>query len=224
MSKEFWCSIFVACSASFSFGFNWSNLNTIQLFVKCFLLTNHQGIDYNSFCSNSTAIEDADYEPITAKWASVASFASLGATISAFVFGFVVESIGRKKSAIIIFVLSISGNVIAATSFFTSSYAQLLSGRIVNGLSIAATTTLFAPYLQEIAPKGKEPFYGSLLMIFINLGFIVAQIFGLPQLLGRSNIWWIVLVGELPLSVLCLILSFTFFSRESCLVESTRRN
>ena len=33
----------------------------------------------------------------------------------------------------------------------------------------------------------------------------------LSWIFGRSKIWWIVLVGDFPLSIPCLIISFTIF-------------
>ena len=179
LSYKFWASIYVACVGSFGFGFNWSNLNTISAYVQCWLLsTSEDQINYDIVCSNSSLLEDADFKPILTKWSSVASFSSLGAAVYSLFAGIIAEAIGRKKTSILVFLLSLTGSLLSATAFWSGSYAQILFGRIVTGISLSGFTTLFPPYLQEIAPKGQEPFYGSLFIVFSNLGFIIAQVLG----------------------------------------------
>lgn len=208
LTSKFYSSVLVGLAGSLCYGYNLTSVNTIHSFIKCWLYTNQNDLDYQSFCSNSTNVENQEYQnSIVEKWSLVASLTFGSCIISAFLGGALSDKIGRKKALELIYIIDAIGVILASTAYFSNSYAQLLIGRFMNGLGVGAYTVICPIYFNEILPKDKK----NLVVIFtvaFNVGVIIAQILGIRHIFGTYRLWPIVTGFSLIFLVIGILASF----------------
>ncbi|OJJ45295.1 hypothetical protein ASPZODRAFT_17513 [Penicilliopsis zonata CBS 506.65] len=83
-------------------------------------------------------------------WTSLwTSMSNLGQAVGAFLVGPLAERIGRKYAIVVFSIISFAG---VALQFTATSRAQLLGGKIINGLTIGALLAVGTTYASDIAP------------------------------------------------------------------------
>ena len=75
----------------------------------------------------------------------------------------------------------------------------MLVGRVVTGVACGATTVVVPIYLGEISPPHLRGVLGTLFQLVCVAAMLIAQVVGLPSLMGRPGVWPLYLsLGLLP--------------------------
>lgn len=119
---------------------------------------------------------------------NVVSAPALGVLIALVVTGAVCESIGRKKTLIIIALLYI---VSAVASALAPSYQTLVAARFLGGLAFTSLS-LASMYIGEIAPAKQRGKLVSMNQIMIVIGLTAAYFsnYALVQLADSGGLWF----------------------------------
>jgi MFS family permease len=95
-------------------------------------------------------------------------------------------------------IISVILNVI---SKFVKSYETLIVSRFISGLFCGFFSGILPHYLYELAPANYKRLVGSMQHVWLALGFLTSNIYGLSELLGTENKWPI-LVGLMIVPVI----------------------
>lgn len=95
-------------------------------------------------------------------------------------------------------VLIIINAILKIVSKFAKSYEMIMAARFFVGLSLGLFSGILPMYLNECSPKNLRGLAGTMNQLFITIGVMVTNIFGLPEILGSDDLWPI-------LVALCLI-------------------
>lgn len=125
-------------------------------------------------------------EPITAFQESwITSLNSLGASIGPFIFGYLADRIGRKKSLL----LSLVPIMIAfTTSAFAQSVYLFFAARFINGLGAGGVYTVMPILIGEISEDHNRGTLGIFLTMFIATGNLFTYIVGSALTVMQFNL------------------------------------
>jgi len=153
-------------------------------------------------------------------WAFCVSIFCLGALLGCSLVPMVADSIGRRKTILLISTVYLLGSALEAASGVVPRPASplerssiglclLLAGRAVCGVASGSSTVVVPMYLGEISPPHLRGALGTCFQLTCCTGILLAQIVGLPALLGRSGLWPVYLaLGALPAASLLVLHSF----------------
>merc|ERR1719424_703461 len=82
----------------------------------------------------------------------------------------------------------------------------LLVGRLLTGVACGGSTVAVPMYLGEMAPAHLRGTLGSAFLLTAVTGMLLAQVLGLPPLLGSDDRWRLVLLAALPPAALQILL------------------
>ncbi|KAJ3207369.1 hypothetical protein HDU83_000192 [Entophlyctis luteolus] len=107
----------------------------------------------------------------TTSW--IASVFQFGCAASAFCFGYLADTIGRKYSIVFAGVTFAVGGALQAGSH---NLPTLIIGRVISGISIGAASTCVPLYLAETSPADTRGAITTIYQLMITIGILVAGI------------------------------------------------
>ncbi|CAH1799335.1 unnamed protein product [Owenia fusiformis] len=179
-TKSLLFSIF-ACviGSSYQFGFNTGVLNAPQKVIEKFI---------NETYTNQTGHEIQE-STLTLLWSITVSIYCIGGMIGGFAAGYLCNGFGRKRTMLANILLNIVAGVMAVLSKYFGGYELLIAGRFMMGINCGISTGVAPLYLSEIAPTNLRGTSGTINQFAIVVGILVAQVLGLKQILGTSDLW-----------------------------------
>ncbi|XP_064642327.1 solute carrier family 2, facilitated glucose transporter member 3-like isoform X2 [Lineus longissimus] len=173
-------SVLICCFGSpFLFGYNIGVLNTPAPTIIQFY--------------NETYTERNGEAPTKAfleiMWSlTIAIFVATG-MVGAFVSGMVSERFGRRNALLFNHLFMILGALCEGLVTVANAPELMIVGRALIGLSSGILLCIAPMYLTEIAPRSLRGALGVCNQLAITCGIMVAQIFGLQQIMGNAQLW-----------------------------------
>ncbi|XP_058870375.1 solute carrier family 2, facilitated glucose transporter member 4-like [Acipenser ruthenus] len=177
-------SVFSAVLGSLQFGYNIGVINAPQKIIE-------QSYNATWMHRHGSLIPPAT---LTTLWSLSVAIFSIGGMLSSFSVGVVSEWLGRKKAMLINNLLAFIGGALMGMSKLGQSYEMMILGRFFIGAYSGLASGLVPMYVGEISPTSLRGALGTLHQLALVTGILVAQIFGLPGILGTEELWP-VLVG-----------------------------
>ncbi|KAL6111836.1 uncharacterized protein ACO6RY_08729 [Pungitius sinensis] len=142
---------------------------------------------------------------ITIIWSLIVSMYAVGGLFGAFSVKLITGTLGRKKAMICTSSIAIVAGGIMLTSKGAESYEMIIVARTLCGFSSGLGVSSHVMYLAEISPRKIRGAVTLTSAIFLSLGKVSGQFFGLSELLGRQELWNIVLSVPALFSVVQVI-------------------
>ncbi|KAG8520731.1 Solute carrier family 2, facilitated glucose transporter member 3 [Galemys pyrenaicus] len=183
-------AITVATIGSFQFGYNTGVINAPEMIIKTFL--------------NSTLQARTNEVPslvlLTTLWSLSVAIFSVGGMAGSFSVGLFVNRFGRRNSMLIaplrrrnsmliVNLLAVTGGCLMGFCRLAESFEMLILGRLVIGVFCGLCTGFVPMYIGEVSPTALRGAFGTLNQLGIVVGILVAQIFGLKDILGTEELW-----------------------------------
>ncbi|XP_029288184.1 solute carrier family 2 member 9, like 1 [Cottoperca gobio] len=144
-------------------------------------------------------------QTVTMIWSLIVSMYAVGGLFGAFCVKLISGTLGRKKAMICNSVISIVAATIMLISKGAKSYEMIIVARILFGFSAGLGSSTHVMYLGEIAPRKIRGTVTLTAATFGSLGKLFGQLFGLSEVLGREELWNIVLCVPTFFSVVLLL-------------------
>ncbi|XP_055334023.1 solute carrier family 2, facilitated glucose transporter member 5-like [Paramacrobiotus metropolitanus] len=149
--------------------------------------------DVTLWCSNIDGTSQADLlasnTELNTIWALVASLMPLGSCITVWFMNYLINTHGSKKTLLFTNIFGIVGAVLSGICRLVASFEVLIVGRIIIGMNIGLAIAIVPLYVAEISPSNLRGMMGTIPGLFLVTGTLIANIFGLRELLGTTE-WW----------------------------------
>ncbi|XP_019942139.1 solute carrier family 2 member 9, like 1 [Paralichthys olivaceus] len=132
-------------------------------------------------------------QTVTMIWSLIVSLYAVGGLCGAVSVKFISGWLGRKKAVIFNCFIAIVASGIMLTSKMANSFEMIIVARILYGYSSGLGSSLHVMYLGEISPRKIRGIVTLTSATFSSLGKLSGQFFGLSEILGREELWNIVL-------------------------------
>ncbi|KAM8927653.1 solute carrier family 2, facilitated glucose transporter member 5-like [Pelodytes ibericus] len=175
-------TLIATVGTSFQYGYNVASVNSPAPFMKTFY--------------NDTYI--AQYESslndglLRVLWSLTVSLYPLGGFFGSLLVGPLVNKIGRKGTLLLNNIFSIGPALLMGTSVLAKSFQIIIVSRLVIGICAGLCSTV-PMYLGEMSPKNLRGAIVVIPELLITIGILMAQIFGIRQILGNTDGWPILL-------------------------------
>ncbi|XP_029948132.1 solute carrier family 2, facilitated glucose transporter member 9-like [Salarias fasciatus] len=126
-------------------------------------------------------------------WSLIVSLHAIGGLCGAVSVKFIAGIMGGKKGVICSSCVSIAAAVIMLMSKTANSFEMIIVARILFGYASGLGGSLHMMYLGEISPKKIRGQITLTSANFVSLGKLSGQFFGLSEILGREDMWNVVL-------------------------------
>lgn len=123
---------------------------------------------------------------------------------------FMMDRLGRKHGILIHHAIGISGGALMLCAYFFRSPVSLMVGRLLYGMQGGMSCTFVPTYLAEISPMSLRGRTGVIHQLCITIGIVVAQLFGLRQILGTLTLWHYLLAMPILPAVLGAVVLLIF--------------
>ncbi|XP_041038360.1 solute carrier family 2, facilitated glucose transporter member 1-like [Carcharodon carcharias] len=144
---------------------------------------------------------------MTTLWSVSVSIFSVGGMVGSFSVGVFVNRFGRRNSMLMVNVLAFIGGAMMGFSKLLRSFEMIILGRLIIGLYCGLATGFVPMYVGEISPTKLRGAFGTMHQLGVVIGILIAQIFGLPSLLGTAELWPLLLgFTALPSLIQCGLL------------------
>ncbi|XP_019642010.1 PREDICTED: LOW QUALITY PROTEIN: solute carrier family 2, facilitated glucose transporter member 5-like [Branchiostoma belcheri] len=172
--------VLVADLGSFQFGYTISVLNAPEQELQKF---------YNESFFHLFGVElGSDHS--TLLWSCTVSIYCLGGLFGSLMVGPLTGSfLGRKWTMVSINLLSVTGALLMWGSRMQTSFQMIIVGRTIMGVHNGCAIGVVPMYLSEVSPPNLRGAIGVTHQLFITIGILVSQIFGLQQILGNEERW-----------------------------------
>jgi len=146
---------------------------------------------------------------LTLLWSVSVSMFPFGGFIGSLMVGPLVNKLGRKGTLLFNNIFSIVPAILMGCSEVARSFEMIIVSRLLVGICAGLSSTVVPMYLGELAPKNLRGALGVVPQVFITVGILVAQIFGLRSLLANKEGWPILLgLTGIPAALQLLFLPF----------------
>uniref|UniRef100_A0A8C1G2T7 Solute carrier family 2 member 1a n=1 Tax=Cyprinus carpio TaxID=7962 RepID=A0A8C1G2T7_CYPCA len=188
-----------AVIGSLQFGYNTGVINAPQKTIEAFY--NETWYKRNSEYIPSTTL--------TTLWSVSVAIFSVGGIVGSFSVGLFVNRFGRRNSMLIVNVLAFIAAALMGFSKLAESWEMLIIGRFIVGLYSGLSTGFVPMYVGEIAPTTLRGALGTLHQLGIVIGILIAQIFGIKEIMGTPTMWPFLLgFTFIPAILQCALLPF----------------
>uniref|UniRef100_A0A674PJJ1 Solute carrier family 2 member 9, like 1 n=1 Tax=Takifugu rubripes TaxID=31033 RepID=A0A674PJJ1_TAKRU len=146
-----------------------------------------------SFINNSWSTRYEEALPPhmgTMIWSLIVSLYGIGALFGSLSINLVS---GMKMAVVCNACISIAAAGIMLTSKAAGSYEMIIVARILYGFSAGLGQGIHQIYLAEISPKNIRGTVCQSAATFLSLGKLLGQFFGLSEILGREDLWNVLL-------------------------------
>uniref|UniRef100_A0A8C3F0Z3 Major facilitator superfamily (MFS) profile domain-containing protein n=1 Tax=Chrysemys picta bellii TaxID=8478 RepID=A0A8C3F0Z3_CHRPI len=185
---------------SFPFGFHISVINYPSMHIRTFI--------------NETWIERYGYplhhETIMLLWSFIVSVYGIGGLLGSLCCGYLTTKYRKKKCQIVTNLIMLVAALFMAFCKMAKSFEMILIGRFLYGIGAGFCLTIHPQYVAEISPKKLRGFSNATLSVFLTLGKVSGQIFGLRELLGNELLWPLLLAST-GLTALIQLIMLPFF-------------
>ena len=144
---------------------------------------------FNHTMNGNQAVKLVDKQQIELLWSIAVSLLLVGAFIGCTFTGYLADTIGRRGLLILNALVGLLGVSLCWLSNFLPSVPVFMAGRFIAGLHTGVGSSLVPMYLIEIAPKNLVTVLGTLHVMGMNGGQMLAQILGLQPMLGSYSRW-----------------------------------
>lgn len=175
--------IILGFGGSFLFGYHLTELSSPSPYIQRFINSSW----YNRY------EELPPPQTITMIWSLIVSFFAFGGLCGTISVRFVSVLLGRKKMMICNSFIVIAAAGIVLTSKSAKSYEMIIVARFLYGCSTGVAMSTHLIYLAEISPRKLRGIMTLSYATFLSLGKLSGQFFGLSEILGREELWNIVL-------------------------------
>ncbi|XP_069007636.1 solute carrier family 2 member 9, like 1 [Embiotoca jacksoni] len=132
-------------------------------------------------------------QTVTMIWSLIVSMYAVGGLFGAVSVKFISGRLGRKKVVIANSFITIVASLFMLISKGANSFEMIIVARILLGFSGGLGTSIHLMYLGDISPRKIRGMVTLTSANFTSLGKLSAQLFGLSEMLGREDLWHIVL-------------------------------
>ncbi|XP_037535172.1 solute carrier family 2 member 9, like 1 [Nematolebias whitei] len=132
-------------------------------------------------------------QTVTMIWSLIVSMYAVGAFLGVVSVNFFARRLGRKRAMICNSFISIVGAGIMLTSKQAKSFEMIIVARILFGYSSGMGQNIHLMYLVEMSPRKIRGPVTMTFATFVSFGKLSGQIFGLSEILGRQDLWHVVL-------------------------------
>nr|QCL11559.1 glucose transporter 9 [Lateolabrax maculatus] len=188
--------IILGLGGSFQIGYHMTGLSSPSPYIQSFI--NNSWYDRYE--------EPPPAQTITMIWSLIVSMYAVGGLCGAVSVKFISGMLGRKKAAIGSSFIAIVAGGIMLTSKGAKSYEMIIVARILYGYSVGCGVSIHLIYLGEISPRKLRGTVTLTSATFMSLGKLSGQVFGLSEVLGREELWNIVLCVPTFFSLIQVIL------------------
>uniref|UniRef100_A0A8C8SD40 Major facilitator superfamily (MFS) profile domain-containing protein n=1 Tax=Pelusios castaneus TaxID=367368 RepID=A0A8C8SD40_9SAUR len=193
------CAVSVAAIGSLQFGYNTGVINAPEKIIQSF---------FNRTLESRRNIATSS-ELLTSLWSLSVAIFSVGGMIGSFSVGLFVNRFGRRNSMLMVNILAIVGGILMGFSKMAGAVEMLIIGRFIIGLFCGLSTGFVPMYISEISPTALRGAFGTLNQLGIVVGILVAQIFGLKEIMGTESLWPLLLAFTIiPAILQCAALPF----------------
>ncbi|KAM9860194.1 solute carrier family 2 member 9, like 1 [Aulostomus maculatus] len=153
--------------------------------------------------------EPPPQQTVTIIWSLIVSMFAVGGFLGAVSVKFISGMLGRKRATICNSFIAIVAAGIMLSSKGAKSFEMIIVARILFGYSSGLGGSTHLMYLSEISPRKIRGIVTLTSATFASLGKLSAQFFGLSVILGREELWNVLLCLPVCFSVLqVLVLPF----------------
>ncbi|XP_030885426.1 solute carrier family 2, facilitated glucose transporter member 5 isoform X5 [Leptonychotes weddellii] len=170
-------TLIAAFGSSFQYGYNVAAVNSPAELMKAF---------YNEtyYERNNNYINEFS---LTLLWSVSVSMFPFGGFIGSLMVGPLVNKLGRKGTLLFNNIFSIVPAILMGCSEVARSFEMIIVSRLLVGICAGLSSNVVPMYLGELAPKNLRGALGVVPQVFITIGILVAQIFGLRSLLANKE-------------------------------------
>ncbi|XP_014897323.1 solute carrier family 2, facilitated glucose transporter member 5 isoform X2 [Poecilia latipinna] len=192
-------SLVSAFGSSFQYGYNVAAVNSPAPFMQDFYNKTYIS-RYNEPMAESL---------LTVLWSVTVSMFPLGGLFGSLMVAPLVNKLGRKGTLLFNNIFSIVPAVMMGASEMAKSYELIILARILVGICAGLSSNVVPMYLGELAPKNLRGAIGIIPQLFITVGILVAQVFGIRSMLGNKTGWTIMLgLTAIPAVIQLIFLPF----------------
>ncbi|XP_055348909.1 solute carrier family 2, facilitated glucose transporter member 2-like [Paramacrobiotus metropolitanus] len=220
-ATTFFACFIVALSAWFTGGYSSAQINVPQNLiiqwirqVQCARITDDLAPTTSSlngthrdavlWCSdvpeNETSLHLRGSGRLGAIWSMIGCGVMLGVSVGLLVTNHLVEWLGFRKALLVFNALELIGSIAAGCSVIARSYELFIIGRVIFGVGNACVVVC-GVYVAEISTNNHRGALNVLGTVSLSAGILLANVIGLPQLLGTHDNWhhmyWICLLPNL---------------------------
>ncbi|XP_067387075.1 solute carrier family 2, facilitated glucose transporter member 3 [Emydura macquarii macquarii] len=193
------CAVSIAAIGSLQFGYNTGVINAPEKIIQTFF---NKTLESRRKTTTSS-------ELLTSLWSLAVAIFSVGGMIGSFSVGLFVNRFGRRNSMLLVNILAFVGGTLMGFSKMAGSIEMLIIGRFIIGLFCGLSTGFVPMYISEISPTALRGAFGTLNQLGIVVGILVAQIFGLKEIMGSESLWPLLLgFTIIPAILQCAALPF----------------
>ncbi|NXC38328.1 GTR5 protein, partial [Penelope pileata] len=186
--------------SSFQYGYNVSVINSPAPYMQDF---------YNkTYLDRNGVPMDANFQ--TLLWSLTVSMFPLGGFFGSLMVGPLVNNCGRKGTLLINNLFSIVAAVLMGTSEIAKTFEVIIVSRVIMGIYAGLASNVVPMFLGEMSPKNLRGAIGVVPQLFITIGILTAQIFGLNSILGNAG-GWPLLLGLTGIPSVIQLLTLPFF-------------
>ncbi|XP_055515586.1 solute carrier family 2, facilitated glucose transporter member 5-like isoform X3 [Leucoraja erinacea] len=185
--------------SSFQYGYNVAVINSPSLHMQAFYNTSY-------FERNGKYI-DSDF--LTLLWSLTVSMYPLGGFFGSLMVAPLVNKLGRKGTLLLNNIFSIIPAIMMGSSKGVKSFEIIIIARIIIGICAGLSSNVVPMYLGELSPKNLRGALGVAPQLFITIGILIAQLFGLRKALANEKGWPLLLaLTGIPAVVELIFLPF----------------
>uniref|UniRef100_A0AAY5F3R4 Major facilitator superfamily (MFS) profile domain-containing protein n=1 Tax=Electrophorus electricus TaxID=8005 RepID=A0AAY5F3R4_ELEEL len=130
---------------------------------------------------------------LTLLWSLTVSMYPLGGFFGSLMVAPLVNNLGRKGTLLFNNIFSIGPAVMMGVSEMVGSFEIIIVARFIVGICAGLSSNVVPMYLGELAPKNLRGAIGIVPQLFITVGILTAQVFGVRSILGNAESWPIML-------------------------------
>ncbi|XP_010999097.1 solute carrier family 2, facilitated glucose transporter member 5 isoform X1 [Camelus dromedarius] len=192
-------TLIAAFGSSFQYGYNVAAINSPAELMKAF---------YNETYYDRIGEYMSEFS-LTLLWSVSVSMFPFGGFLGSLMVGPLVNKLGRKGTLLFNNIFSIVPAVLMGCSKVAESFEMIVVARLLVGTCAGLSSNVVPMYLGELAPKNLRGALGVVPQLFITIGILVAQIFGLRSILANKQGWPVLLgVTGIPAALQLLLLPF----------------
>uniref|UniRef100_A0A674JAV9 Major facilitator superfamily (MFS) profile domain-containing protein n=1 Tax=Terrapene triunguis TaxID=2587831 RepID=A0A674JAV9_9SAUR len=150
------------------------------------------------------------HETIMLLWSFIVSVYGIGGVLGSLYCGYLTTKYRKKKCQIVTNLIMLVAALFMAFCKMAKSFEMILIGRLLYGIGAGFSLAIHPQYVAEISPKKLRGFSNATLSVFLTLGKVSGQIFGLRELLGNELLWPLLLAST-GLTALIQLIMLPFF-------------
>ncbi|XP_063065063.1 solute carrier family 2, facilitated glucose transporter member 5-like [Engraulis encrasicolus] len=185
--------------SSFQYGYNVAVVNSPSFYMQSF----YRRAYFDRY------LEPMDENLLTLLWSLTVSMFPLGGFFGSLMVGRMVNAFGRKGALLYNNFFSIVAAIMMGTSEIATSFEMIIVARFLVGICAGISSNAVPMYLGELSPKNLRGAIGIVPQLFITIGILTAQVFGIRNFLGNGAGWPLMLaLTGVPAVLELLLLPF----------------